>query len=602
MERYFKELHRQEPLKTITMNKYIRSYSEKHQSQEEKQSDTVAKQNFETQNILRRSYIIRSTNTPPKLQVKNATKRSDSTAMKRSDSTAMKRSDSTLMKRSDSTEMKLIDISATKRSDITAMKRSDITARKRSDNIATQHNATVVQPGDIIKFELSDAAVPDKETEEVIQQGKVRNSKLLTHETEPQEVASKKVKKDMSAAESIIIKVKHPAAARQESRKVKSIASIPIGVKNVIKMVMKQPGTAYSGDGLYKDQSIAGQRYGYNSIAINDKSPATSYVPLTIKGYTYQPWWQPRKIEKSRKLAYRTKPVPHHESNYLPQNAYPKPAVQYEFPPNYFKDPVYDLGQHQSYSPQQNTGANIYYSANELKTQAPFKIEIPDEPEVQDPSGYYTNPKTNIPALTSLIGKPAAFQLNGLTEILKEDSNRQRPQDSTAPVLFPLGARLPLPRTNNSVSFITNNFYPTQFTAPLVSAASDTNYYAGSFPAHPQSILVTGDAQQQYNNAKKPILTAAAYYNPKDHTPINETPVENEQHAQQFVPDVPQIAPAAPEYAYLVETTAAPTLPIQQAPESYKYQNLQEPDKNVSQNIKLFEILYSEFIFVLSLM
>lgn len=153
-----------------------------------------------------------------------------------------------------------------------------------------------------------------------------------------------------------------------------------------------------------------------------------------------------------------------------------------------------------------------YYSSEEFKdsTQKPqyeFKSSIDEQnfnifyastqkPEFQTASreeNSYEREGSSIAALTALIGQTPSIQLQRLNELLVDD--KQRPQDSTAPILFHPGQK------------------PTMPQSPHLLPARP--YAPDSFYKTPNNILY-------YNKEQKPYLAPAL----KDHTPIFESSSE----------------------------------------------------------------------------
>lgn len=169
-----------------------------------------------------------------------------------------------------------------------------------------------------------------------------------------------------------------------------------------------------------------------------------------------------------------------------------------------------------------------YASEAPPNVEQPFQILIPSN-SPDDPSEQPAAPEhQQLPVPT--------YNDNWfLVQDAKEQQRQHRPQDSTAPVLFPLGARLPLPKSNFSAAVV--NKYQTL--ASIATPVISSDFY--HLPGEPKSLAVADNAQQYYNDLEadagidaQPLITAqqfypsALFYSPKDHTPIIEPAVEGE--------------------------------------------------------------------------
>lgn len=214
---------------------------------------------------------------------------------------------------------------------------------------------------------------------------------------------------------------------------------------------------------------------------------------------------------------------------------------------------------------QPNTNNHISYATQPLKFIPDFSYNT-IQASAQDPKEFNLNSDVhvtntaapfhiNIPETTPTVATPLAAPESQPSPLIdnwflnqdvqeheeqQQQNNQQRPQDSTAPVLFPLGARLPLPKSNFSAAVVNKYQTLASITTPVISA----DYYQS--PDEPSRNLVLANNVQQYFNeldepskptlgpfgplAQKPNLyyPSSSYYSPKDHTPITETPIEEE--------------------------------------------------------------------------
>lgn len=280
-------------------------------------------------------------------------------------------------------------------------------------------------------------------------------------------------------------------------------------VRNVIGYVLKKSPTKMESNGLYKTPLTVHQRYAKNNYA---EPTQPHHQPL-------QQWWYPNPLAKQ---APAKGPISVYASQqYVPDMGYNtiQASVQHERLP--VSVPVEDNKNYASEAPP--------------NTEQPFQILIPsnspDDPTEQPAPEQYPQ------------SVPNSHDNWFLVQDAQEQQQQQqlRPQDSTAPVLFPLGARLPLPKSNFSAAVV--NKYQTL--ASIATPVISSDFY--HLPGEPKSLAVADNAQQYYNDLEadagaglrrpldeQPLITAqqfypsALFYSPKDHTPIIEPPVEEE--------------------------------------------------------------------------
>lgn len=359
---------------------------------------------------------------------------------------------------------------------------------KKSDKIAKQNNETMRLHPELISFEISDAKVPDSETLKLIEQSKEERKNDSSKERKLL------VKKDMSTAESIMLKITHPGPASVANRP-RSIQQLPLEVQNAIKFFVhkensqklsspKYPNLHQS----YRDKtSTQFNKNWWSPLDVHSQSLTSplvlspqlvnNFVPTTKYAYSKQQAPTFKKFETEQNL--HTK---------LPQIQVVKPLdILYTFNTNY---PVYS-------APKQNVKSEQKY----IHSLIPEKL--------------ITHGDQNLVDLTSLIGQEPDLQLQGLGEILEKQEKYFtekpliRPQDSTAPVLFPLGARLPLPRpATDKPLFVVNAVSYSTTKAPEVTSKS----------------YIYNDVKPHFKNTH---LLSSTYFNTKDHIPISEQSADN---------------------------------------------------------------------------
>lgn len=349
---------------------------------------------------------------------------------------------------------------------------------KKSDTIAKQNNDTMRLHPELIPFEISDAKVPDNETLKLIEHSKEERRNNSTNEKKI------KVKKDMSSAESVMVKITHPGPVANRPR---SIQQLPLEVQRTINYFVQKENS----------QKLSTPKYTH----LNQ--------PYTNSKQLSKNWWSPSRLNSQ---SIKTPLVLHPQ---LVNNFSPSTKFTYS-----------------KQSPTFNTEQSLHTKIPQIQVTKPVDIlysypiySAPKQKGISEHILKYTNPilpeklltngDQNLVDLTSLIGQSADLQLQGLGEILEKQEKYFtekpliRPQDSTAPVLFPLGARLPLPRPAtekplfvvNAVSYSTTN-------APEVSSKS----------------FIYNDVKPHFKNTH---LLSSTYFNTKDHIPISENSADS---------------------------------------------------------------------------
>lgn len=365
---------------------------------------------------------------------------------------------------------------------------------KKSDKIAKQNNDTIRLHPELIPFEITDAKVPDSETLRLIEQNKEERKNDSTKEKKIQ------VKKDMSTAESIMLKITHPGPAPVSNRP-HSIQQLPLEVQNAINFFVnkekshKLQSPKYTNINKYYRDKVTSQdssKNWWSPVNVNPHSINTplvlnpqlvnNFTPITKYTHSKHPTLLPTNFNK-----FQTEPKNLHIE--LPHVEVGKPVdILYTFKTEY---PVYS-------APQQSVISN-YKHTNPITSEK-----------------LITNGDPNLIELTSLIGKSPDIQLQGLGEILEKQEKYFtekpliRPQDSTAPVLFPLGARLPKPRPSTEKPlFVVNAISYSTTIAPEVSTTKSYIY---------------NDVKVPFKNTN---LLSSTYFKTKDHIPISENSPDN---------------------------------------------------------------------------
>lgn len=353
----------------------------------------------------------------------------------------------------------------------------------RSDKIAKQNNDTIRLHPELIPFEISDAKVPDSETLKLIEQSKEERK------TDSKKDRKTKVKKDMSTAESIVVKITHPGPVPATNR-ARSIQQLPLEVQNAINFFVQKENS----------QKLSTPKY-------SNLNPSYKTSTQLSKN-----WWLPSSNQNLKSINTPLVLSPQLISNFSPITKYThskqSPFKKFETEQSlYSKLP----------QPQITKPSDVLYS---FKTEypvysAPKQISEHKYTNPLIPEKLITNGDQNLVELTSLIGQSPDLQLQGLGEILEKQEKyftekpSIRPQDSTAPVLFPLGARLPKPRPATvKPLFVVNALSYSTTSAPEVTSKS----------------FIYNDVASHFKNTH---LLSSTYFNTKDHIPISENTPDN---------------------------------------------------------------------------
>ncbi len=384
----------------------------------------------------------------------------------------------------------------------------------KSDKIAKQNNETIRLHPELIPFEISDAKVPDTETLKLIERSKEerKNDNLKEEKV--------LVKKDMSTAESIMLKITHPGPSQLSARP-RSIQQLPVEVQKAINFFVqkensqKLPSSKYPNPGQsYKTLSIPSKNWW---LPINVKSHSIT-TPLVLNPqlvnkfspstkYTYVPSPTYKKFQSSEQNLHTQLPQ-------LQQQAKPV-DVLYTFKTDHH--PVYT-------APKQTVFGEHKYSNS------------------YPPEKLFTNGDQNLVDLTSLIGQTPDLQLQGLGEILEKQEKYYtekpsiRPQDSTSPVLFPLSARLPKPRpATEKPLFVVNAVSYSTTSAPEVSSKS----------------FIYNELKPHFKNTH---LLSSTYFNTKDYIPISENTPDSLPNKNEFNVESPRPVYVAPTFEKTKDT------------------------------------------------
>lgn len=348
--------------------------------------------------------------------------------------------------------------------------------------------ATHVPPSEIFRFELSDAAIPNKETAELINQGRVRLSKNEMGQQEHQTDHQRDLFTEESRASHQIQAATQnvpPKIISHENRKAKSISEIG-----------------------YSNQAHTLPRYGfvrYQAVPVKLFNP-------NQKENSHQQWWkQPAKHVSSYK-SYRPAFKP-----FSPSMEYPKASSNTKYQTN-------NLYEYKFESPPSKAtqySQNSQYEGNSFKPSSydnlyhnpiPFVIEVPDK-KLEYTATNYLHSQTE--ALTQLIGKPPTQQLLGLSNLLQYDQP-QRQQDSTAPVLFPLGARLPKPKENQTESILKVVDAPVQVPQEEPLSYTLVPFYL----QEDQKPIIEESMEEEVTNVHQPILPSIPVEVPAPQDPV----------------------------------------------------------------------------------
>lgn len=297
----------------------------------------------------------------------------------------------------------------------------------------------------------------------------------------------------------------------------------PFQVRNVIEYVLKKGGNTKS---LHKTLSSTHQSASNAVLTQPQKQlQLPSADPLPTQ------WWQPQAIHQPL--------INYAAQQYVPDMAYntiqasvpqqpPKPTFE-----NIASDPPpsqYEAGEpFRILIPSMTSSASAERLENTVSGEMP-NVSPAEPPPTDQPLTQRQLPENWFVAPVQVVEEP-----------------KRRPQDSTAPVLFPLGARLPLPPSNFSAAVVNKYQTLASIATPVVSADF---YHLPGEPA-PGLLAVADNAQQYYNEldgaddpssvarpagggAAEAIVHAqqfyppALFYSPKDHTPIIEPPAEED--------------------------------------------------------------------------
>lgn len=422
-------------------------------------------------------------------------------------------------------------------------KLSDHVSQKNFENfpINKSTNLTVSSgpklPVQFIQFELSDAAVPNKETEESIRKGRARieSTQMLSHKL-PIKTKSEKLQNanrpvrpqsrrsttrnkpdaDMATQESRMIQILHPSPNQMmtqyetsESRQVKSLHEFPSEVRGVLNLVISRDTQKNFSGKLYKDKFNEAQRYGLR------KEPHGNNHLMH--------WWKP--VKNNRLIlrpvsSYNKKDYKFHHSNSGKEFSQPDP--------NHFNPPE---------------STNSYH---ERPKTLPFKIAIPDEPV----KGEIKYPIYALPyALVDHRINQQPNQIDDLTLL------HGRPQDSTAPVLFPFGARQPLPKSNTTIAILQKFHQKPSVATPVIN--TDFYYPQKNYNSIGPSLnSIPGYYATPHLIQPTVAQPVVPHYYPKDHTPITEPPAEGESHHHTLPDDIPSQSPL---FKHLDSGDLAPT-------------------------------------------
>lgn len=354
---------------------------------------------------------------------------------------------------------------------------------------------------EIIKFELSDARTNFANTRHTMLTAQ-RSPKVLQHQSAaPQHPPqsnkqSSKTKKDMSTQESIMVKITHPVTATKTENRFRVMNNqLPIGVQNMINLLVlnnnnpkdskSKPMSTYNG---HKETDST--RY-----AANNQAPETAYNRYQYKTGDDHFW---ELFSKNRQKRVFTRPAqttvapivatPHYLTNYI---AYPNYIVPYQ--------PL-------AMKPIENKYLQSVYPHVQTTKVITSKLPFID----QDFSSKFYYPSNGI--IVNFADKSQLFRPSGELQLVAnpEPIEMEIGKNSTAPILFPLDARLPKTTIiqNQTLVFGTNIVHPSP--VPDVKIGADL-----------RNSFVENDE----------------YAPTKDHTPITEYPDEVKEAQQPPPPE-----------------------------------------------------------------
>lgn len=354
---------------------------------------------------------------------------------------------------------------------------------------------------EIIKFELSDARTNYANTHQSrnAQRGakvlQLHQSSSAAQQHSPPSIKplAKQLKKDMSAQESIMVKITHPVTATKSENRIRVMnKQLPIGVQNMINLLVlnnnspkdskSKPMFAYN-----VHQETDGTRY-----AANNQPPETAY-----NRYQYQTgddhFWE--LFSKNRPKRVFTRP----QTTVAPIVASPQHLTNYIAYPNYIL-PYQSL----EVKPIENKYLQSVYPHVQLNKVITSKLPNID----QEFSSKFYYPTNGI--VVNFADKSQQFRSGGelqqLVAVHPQAIESEFGKNSTAPILFPLDARLPKTTIiqNKTLVFGTSIVHPSP--VPDVKIES-----------------VAGGANTDLTNFLK---ENGEYAPAKDHTPIIEFPDE----------------------------------------------------------------------------
>lgn len=359
-------------------------------------------------------------------------------------------------------------------------------------------------PPEIIKFELSDARIPNAETIQAIQLHNMNRALKMENQTASDRQG--RVKKDMSIEESVMVKITHPITPnRNDNKKQKLMKELPIGVQNAITLALKKEKPRPFG--LYKDyegKRYAGTKYIFentlpsHSLGKNWRFLLNKAKPVNLTPNYFQHAETPINLG-SQYLSSKYVSVPSYKIPY--QQEFYQPI----YPPSTGLKPLNNVFSDVNLPQISNVFSSKYYHSPTISHPIPLLPAIDLPKEEKNLFQITIQPSIELPAInTNALKEQLKF-----AESLEEE--KQRPQDSTSPILFPIGARQPKTNIyqNKTLHFATTFIHTDKNKTPEPEV----------LPNLPEPVL--SDFSKFYKDIH--LLSSNSYFLPsKDQTPIVE--------------------------------------------------------------------------------
>lgn len=385
----------------------------------------------------------------------------------------------------------------------------EIQSEKITKQNQEQTNANKIQkrsvpsPPELLKFELSDARTNyhSQHNENVQRKSKVlphHPSSMQQHQPTTTHKLQTKMKKDMSAQESIMVKITHPVVTapsspqKNENRiRIMNNQFLPIGVQNMIHML----ALTNNKNNMPKELKIKAT---YNLD--NDDNEKSKYAPSSL---------EPELAVYNRYPSYKTE-NDNHFWDLFGKNRQKRILSRPQYLSNYIRYPSYVLPLYQSLD-SNTILANQYKSAFPQQLNKVITAKLPNIDSEFSPKYYnyplnekivQIQPLVNFGDQQTSLFRPSAELTEEVLPIVEKEIGKE----STAPILFPLDARLPKTDSetpNKTVIFGTSIVHP----SPTPNIVVD-------------EVAINPDLTKFLKDGGG-LLSSGGYF-PKDHTPIIE--------------------------------------------------------------------------------